>query len=118
MENATIILIVGLEKKGLARLTLLIQKCLKTINKHFLFKFFFAVSHVLREQRTGYKCLKYATWFNRPLSLYVLISQYRSRGDTLGNCSFKISFCSRAYLRINYEKTKGYKLKRSILGLK
>lgn len=40
-----IILIVGFEKKELARLTLLIQKCLKTINKHLLFKIFFAVSH-------------------------------------------------------------------------
>ena len=66
-----IILIVGFEKKGLARLTLLIQKCLKTINKHLLFKIFFAVSHVLHEQRTGYKC--YATRFNRPLLLVCFV---------------------------------------------
>ena len=37
--------------------------------------------------------------------LYVLFSQYRLRDNTLGNLFFQISFYSRAYLRIIYEKT-------------
>ena len=40
-------------------------------------------------------------------SLHVLFSQYRSCDNTLGNRFFQISFYSRAYLRIIYEKTKG-----------
>ena len=40
-------------------------------------------------------------------SLYVLFSQYRSCDNTLKNCVFQISSCSRAYVRIIYEKTKG-----------
>ena len=40
-------------------------------------------------------------------SLHVLFSQYRSCDNTLGNRFFHISFYSRAYLRIIYEKTMG-----------
>ena len=39
--------------------------------------------------------------------LHVLFSQYRSCDNTLGNRFFQISFYSRAYLRIIYEKTMG-----------
>ena len=39
-------------------------------------------------------------------SLYVLFSQYRSCDNTLENCFSQISSCSRAYLRVIYEKTK------------
>ena len=39
-------------------------------------------------------------------SLYVLFYQYRSCDNTLENCFFQISFYSRAYVRIIYEKTK------------
>ena len=57
------------------------------------------------------------------ISLYVLLSQYRSCDNTLGDCFFQISFYS---MSINYEKTrvkfpwdlywenKTYELKRSI----
>ena len=41
------------------------------------------------------------------LSLHVSFSQYRSCDNTLENCFVQISSYSRAYLRINYEKTKG-----------
>ena len=34
-------------------------------------------------------------------------SQYRSCDNTLENCFLQISSYTRAYLRINYEKTKG-----------
>ena len=44
-----VILIVGFGKKELARLTLLIQKCLKTINRHLLFKFFSLLATVLHK---------------------------------------------------------------------
>ena len=60
-------------------------------------------------------------------SLYVLFDQYRSCDDTLEKCFFQISYYSRAYVSIIYEKQKGqippgtsiggnktYKLKRSI----
>ena len=40
-------------------------------------------------------------------SLYVLFSQYMSCDNTLENCFFQISFYSRAYLCIIYEKTNG-----------
>ena len=38
---------------------------------------------------------------------YVLFSQYRSGDNNLENCFFEISSDSRAYRRINDEKTKG-----------
>ena len=41
------------------------------------------------------------------LSLLVSFSQYRSCDNTLEYCFVQISSYSRAYLRINYEKTKG-----------
>ena len=57
-------------------------------------------------------------------SLYVLFSQYRSCDNTLENCFFQISSCSRAYVRTKrqsvkfpwdlYWEIKTYKLKRSI----
>ena len=57
-------------------------------------------------------------------SLYVLFSQYRSCDNTLENCFFQISSCSRAYVRTKrqsvkfpwdlYWENKTYKLKRSI----
>ena len=40
-------------------------------------------------------------------SWYVLFYLCRSCDNTLENCFFQISFYSRAYLRIIYEKTKG-----------
>ena len=56
------------------------------------------------------------------LSLYVLFSQYRSCDNTLENCFFQISSCSRAYVCRHknkfpwdlYWENKPYKLKRSI----
>ena len=39
-------------------------------------------------------------------SLYVLFYQYRSCDDTLEQCFFQISYYSRVYVRIIYEKTK------------
>ena len=58
-------------------------------------------------------------------SLYVLFSQYRSFDNTLENCFFQISSCSRAYVRTKRQSVKfpwdlcvreykTYKLKRSI----
>ena len=57
-------------------------------------------------------------------SLYVLFSQYRSCDNSLENCFFQISSCSRAYVRTKrqsvkfpwdlYWEKKTYKLKRSI----
>ena len=57
-------------------------------------------------------------------SLYVLFSQYRSFDNTLENCFFQISSCSRAYVRTKrqsvkfscdlYCEKKTIKLKRSI----
>ena len=44
---------------------------------------------------------------NDLFSSYRLSSQPRPRGDTLGNSSFKISSCARAYVRIINKKTKG-----------
>ena len=38
------------------------------------------------------------------ISLYVLLSQYRSCDNTLGDCFFQISFYS---MSISYEKTTG-----------
>ena len=49
-------------------------------------------------------------------SLYVLFYQYRSRDNTLENCFFQISFCSRAYVRIIYEKRKGQVPLKPLLG--
>ena len=49
-------------------------------------------------------------------SLYVLFYQYRSRDNTLENCFFQISFCSRAYVRIIYEKRKGQVPLEPLLG--
>ena len=100
-----IILIVGFEKKGLARLTLLIQKCLKTIKSTYFLKFFSPLATFSTSSELGTNVMPPGSI--DLFCLYVLFSQYRSRYDTLGNCSFKISPCSRAYLRINYEKTKG-----------
>ena len=58
-------------------------------------------------------------------SLYVLFSQYRSSDNSLENCFFQISSCSRAYVRTKRQSVKfpwdlcvreykTYKLKRSI----
>ena len=57
-------------------------------------------------------------------SLYVLFSQYRSCENSLENCFFQISSCSRAYVRTKrqsvkfpcdlYWENKTYKLQRSI----
>ena len=57
-------------------------------------------------------------------SLYVLFSQYRSCDNTLENCFFQISSCSRAYVRAKWQsvkfpwdlywENKTYKLKRSV----
>ena len=57
-------------------------------------------------------------------SLYVLFSQYRSCKNSLENCFFQISSCSRAYVRTKrqsvkfpcdlYWENKTYKLQRSI----
>ena len=39
------------------------------------------------------------------VSLYILSSKYRSCDDTLENCFFQSSSCSRPYVRMIYEKT-------------
>ena len=77
---------------------------------------------------TNLRLMLYVTWCLTSLtdlfSLYVLFSQYRSFDNTLENCFFQISSCSRAYVRTKrqsvnfpwdfYRKNKTYKLKRSI----
>ena len=51
-------------------------------------------------------------------SLYVSFSQHRSCDNTLKNCVFQISSCSRAYVRKIYEKTKGQVPQGPLLGKK
>ena len=77
---------------------------------------------------TNLRLTLYVTWCLTSLtdlfSLYVLFSQYRSCDNTLENCFFQISSCSRAYVRTKrqsvkfpwdlYWENKTYKLKRSI----
>ena len=59
---------------------------------------------------TNLRLTLYVTWCLTSLtdlfSLYVLFSQYRSRDNTLENCFFQISSCSRAYVRTKRQSVK------------
>ena len=77
---------------------------------------------------TNLRLTLYVTWCLTSLTdlfcLYVLFSQHKSSDNTLENCFFQISSCSRAYVRTKrqsvkfpwdlYWENKTYKLKRSI----
>ena len=57
---------------------------------------------VYRKGETWSPCTNFVTWclisLTNLFSLYVLFLQYRSCDNTLGNCFFQTSSCSRAYI--------------------